>query len=61
MDELTALTGDTTGGQVCKTLIHLVMADVAYVDSSKQGSDVCMCNSGSCTPTYNSYTHSLMQ
>ena len=41
IDELTILTGDTDDGQLCKTLIHLVMADFAYLDNSEQGNSQC--------------------
>jgi len=34
MEELTAITKDT-GGQLSKTLIHLVMADMAYVEKGQ--------------------------
>ena len=37
VDELTVLTGDRTDGQLCKTLIQLVMADFVYADNSERG------------------------
>ena len=36
MEELTAIVG-TQHQQLCKTLIHLVMADSAYVENPNQG------------------------
>lgn len=41
VDELTVLMGDKSGGQLSKTLIHLVIADFAYVDYSETGIYVC--------------------
>ena len=35
MEELTTITKDKTGGQLSKTLIHLVMADMAYVEKGQ--------------------------
>ncbi len=40
MEELTTITGDTTGGQLCKKLIHLVMADIAYVEKGQSTNPV---------------------
>ena len=36
MEKLTAIVGGEKP-QICKTLIHLVMADSAYVEAPKQG------------------------